>query len=97
MKKIRLVFLFVTSVAKGEGAGHDLLTNDESTDVAHLKTLKVAKDASRANAYIVSYIDHSLSRANKPIDKTVVIYVTIAKENGSFKIADAYGNGISLR
>jgi len=82
---------------KETGLGHDVLTNDEGTDLEHLKTLKIIKDTSKANAYIVSYIDHTLSAANKPIDKTVVIHVTVAKENGRFKIADAYGDAISLR
>jgi hypothetical protein len=84
-------------LAKGEGADHDLLTNDEYTNVEHLKTLKIIKDPSKANAYTVSYIDHTMSPAYKPIDKTVIIHVTVAKESGSFKIADAFGDAISLR
>lgn len=83
-------------LAKGEGADHDLLTNDEYTDVAHLKTLKIVKDTTKPNYYIVSYVDHTMSPAYKPIDKTVVIHVRVAKENGSWKIANAYGDAISL-
>jgi len=82
---------------KKEGLDHDLLINDEYTDVTHLKTLKIVKDPSKANMYTVSYIDHTLSPAYKPIDKTVTVNVTVAKENGTYKIADAYGDAISLR
>ena len=83
---------------KKEGLDHDLLTNDEFTDIAHLKTLKIVKDESKTNAYTVSYVDHAtLSPAYKPIDNTVIIHVTVAKENGRYKIADAYGDAISLR
>jgi hypothetical protein len=81
----------------GEAADHDPLINDEYTDVAHLKTLKIVKDLSKTNAYIVSYVDHTLSGAYKPIDKTVVIHVTVEKENGVFKIADTTGDAVSLR
>jgi hypothetical protein len=83
-------------LSKGEGADHDLLINDEFTDVPHLKTLKIIKDVSKPNAYIVSYVDHTMSPAYKPIDKTVIIHVTVAKENGSYKIANAFGDAISL-
>jgi hypothetical protein len=82
---------------KKEGLDHDLLINDEGTDIPHLKTLKIVKDESKADAYTVSYVDHTLSPSNKPIDKTVIIHVAVAKENGSYKIADAYGDAISLR
>jgi hypothetical protein len=82
---------------KKEGLDHDLLLNDEGTDIAHLKTLKIVKDESKTKAYTVSYVDHTLSPAYKPIDNTVIIHVTVAKENGTYKIADAYGDAISLR
>jgi hypothetical protein len=82
---------------KKERLDHDLLTNDEYTNVEHLKTLKITKDETKANAYIVSYVDHTMSPAYKPIDKTVIIHITVAKESGIYKIADAYGDAISLR
>ena len=82
-------------LAKGEGLDHDLLVNDECTDVAHLKTLKVVQDA-KPNTYIVSYVDHTFSPAYKPIDKTVFIHVTVEKENELYKIANAYGDAIRL-
>jgi len=83
---------------KASGLDHDALTNDEGTDVEHLKkTLKITKDPIKTNDYIVSYIDHTMTPAYKPIDKTVIIHVTVVKENGSFKIDNAYGDAISLR
>jgi hypothetical protein len=84
-------------MTRGEGSDHDLLINDEYTDVPHLKTLKVVNDLGKPNTYIVSYVDHTMSPAYKPIDKTVVIHVTVVKENGEYKIANAYGDAVSLK
>jgi hypothetical protein len=69
------------------GLDHDPLIGDDYTDAEHLKTLTVTKDSAKASAYIVSYIAHTLSASNKPIDEKVIIHVTVVKEGESFKIA----------
>jgi hypothetical protein len=53
------------------GLDHDLLTNDQGTDVEHLKTLMVTKDSTKANAYIVSYCYLTENASYTPIYKTV--------------------------
>jgi len=58
---------------------HDVLINDQYTDVHHLKTLSVSKDKSKVNSYIVSYIAPTTNPENKPIEEEVVIYLTIIK------------------
>ena len=81
----------------GEGIDHDYLINDQGTDIAHAKKLTVAKDTTKPNAYIVSYIAPTRDPAYKPIDLKVVIRVMVAEENGVFKIAYTYGNQSSMR
>lgn len=76
------------------GLDQDPLINGEFTDVKHLNTLTITKDLTKPNFYIVSYVDHALSPSYKPIDKTVIVYVTIVKIAGSFKIANAYGDAV---
>jgi hypothetical protein len=72
---------------KESGLDHDPLIGDDYTDVEHLKTLKILKDPAKTDTYIVFYITHTLSAANKPIDEKVIIHVTVAKDNGTYKIA----------
>ncbi|PWG77899.1 hypothetical protein [Pararcticibacter amylolyticus] len=72
---------------KKAGLDHDILLNDQGTDVEHLKTLKVSKDSAKLNDYIVSYIAPTADPSNKPIKVKVVIYVTVLKEGGHPKIA----------
>ncbi|HWD88567.1 MAG TPA: hypothetical protein VG367_10605 [Mucilaginibacter sp.] len=71
---------------KKNGLDHDLLLNDQGTDIEHLKTLTVTKDATKSNAYIVSYTVHT-TRGYKPIDIKVIIHVSVVKEHGKLKIA----------
>lgn len=71
---------------KQDGLDHDLLINDEYTDIEHLKTLTITKDKTKVNAYVVSYVVHT-TRAYKPVDQKVIIHLTIAKEGDGFKIA----------
>ncbi len=75
------------SEQKKEGLDHDLLTNDQGTDIEHLRTLSVVKDQTKRNWYIVSYIAHTLSASYKPIDVKVVIHVEMARVGNELKIA----------
>jgi hypothetical protein len=79
---------------KAEGLDHDLLINDEPTDMKHLKTLTVIKDPAKRNAYLVSYMDSNFTPTGKAIEKKNIIHVTVAKEAGRLKIASAYGDNI---
>jgi len=79
-KKLRLE-------VKEDGIDQDPLVGIDYTDVEHLKTLVITKDPTKENTYIVSYIAHTLSAANKPIDEKVVIHVSVIKEGASFRIA----------
>ncbi|HEY4327012.1 MAG TPA: hypothetical protein VGN20_23700 [Mucilaginibacter sp.] len=58
---------------------HDVLINDQYTDVQHLKTLTVSKDPVKANSYVVSYIASTTSPSNKPIEEKVIIHLTVMK------------------
>ncbi|WP_426669705.1 hypothetical protein ACPPVU_00390 [Mucilaginibacter sp. McL0603] len=58
---------------------HDVLINDQYTDVRHLKTLIVSKAPTKGNSYIVSYIAPTTNPSNKPIEEKVVIYLTVMK------------------
>lgn len=58
------------------------------TDLKHLKTsLKVIKDNTKTNGYIVSYISPNEDPTGKPIQENVLLKITVAKEDGRFKIA----------
>jgi hypothetical protein len=95
LKKIDpLLMKYVTGKLKNdqkeEGLEHDLLTNDHQMDAEHLKTLTVTKDPAKVNEYIVSFIDHTLSAANEPVDEKVVLYVRVIKQAGVFKIVKVW-------
>jgi hypothetical protein len=64
-----------------------LIGGVDYTDVEHLKTLKITKDTTKVNAYVVFYITHTLTADYKPTDKKVVLHVTVVQEKGTFKIA----------
>lgn len=66
---------------------HDLIINDQYTDIKHLKTLTVKKNTAKPNAFIVSYIAPTRNASNEPIEVKVVINVVVAKEQGALKIA----------
>jgi hypothetical protein len=67
---------------------HDLITNDWGIDIKSLNTLKIVRDASKRNAFIVSYIVIAYPQSpNKPVKQPVVLHITVRKENGEFKIA----------
>ena len=70
---------------KKVGLDHDELINDDYTDVAHLYTLKINKNAKKAGDYVVSYTVFSKDVSNKPTQIKIVINVTVAKENGDTK------------
>ena len=71
---------------KEAGLDQDPLIGIDYTDVEHLKTLTITNDSTKINTYVVSYIAHTLSASNKPIDEKVVIHATVIKEGKSFKI-----------
>jgi len=71
---------------KESGLDQDPLIGIDYTDVGHLKTLTITRDAAKKNSYVVCYIAHTLSAANKPIDERVIIHVTVIKERGKLKI-----------
>jgi len=68
------------------GLDHDLLTNDEGADANFFKTLKVEKDKVNQNVYSVSYTYHTKDPSYRPIDKKVILHVTVVKEGDSYKI-----------
>jgi hypothetical protein len=63
---------------KGDG-DHDVLINDQYTDVEHLKTLIVSKESAKVNSYMVSYIAPTTNPSNKPIEEKVIIHLTVMK------------------
>lgn len=58
---------------------HDILINDQYTDVQHLKTLSVSKDAHKLNTYTVSYLAPTTNPSDKPIEEKVIIHLTVMK------------------
>ena len=71
---------------KIDGFDHDILINDEYTDVQHVKTINVRKDPVKQDDYVVSYIDSTLSPSYQPVEKKVILYVTVAKEDNNTKL-----------
>jgi hypothetical protein len=71
---------------KNMGPDFDLLGFNQYTDVKHLNTLKVTKDANDDNLYSVSYIVHT-THDTKSEDVKVDIQVSVEKEPGGFRIA----------
>jgi len=72
------------SERKEFGFGFDPLIKDEYAEV--LNMLKVTKDSTRSNVYIVSYCYPTENASYKPINKTVTFHVLMMKEDGNFKI-----------
>jgi hypothetical protein len=88
-RKYCTVALFnkLTKEFKTDGLDHDLLINDEYTDVQNIKTLNITKHPAKQDSYIVSYIDATLSPSYKPVKRKIILYVTVIKENGQYKIS----------
>lgn len=67
--------------------GHDLFTNDWGIDLESLKSLSIVKDATKSNAYIVSYIvEYYPVSPDKPVKKQIKLYLTVTKERGPYLI-----------
>jgi len=65
--------------------GVDLLTNNlVSIDLN--ENLKIQKDSTKENEYIVSFIATNSDAADKPVKQNVILHVTVIKEDESFKI-----------
>jgi len=66
---------------------HDLLTNDfgGTNEDVFKSTLKIEKDKTRENTYIVSYIIH-IDYPSTPRDEKNIIKLEIIKESGNYKI-----------
>ena len=66
--------------------GHDLLTNDFGTSIEKLKsTLKIVRDTTKENTYIVSYVIE-IGYPSKPREEEHFIHLVVIKENDSYKI-----------
>ena len=67
--------------------GYDLLSNDFITSIEKLKsTLKIVRDTTKENTYIVSYIAEIRDPSVPPRDHENIIHLTVVKENDSYKI-----------
>jgi len=68
--------------------GHDLLTDDWGISKESLTSMKIIKEPTKENIYVVSYIVDSYPVApDKPVKKQVNLYITVVKEVESYKIA----------
>jgi len=77
---LKLKYCAITLIVDLKGdIDHDVLINDQYTDIQHLKTLTVTKDKTKINSYIVSYIAPTTNPLNKPIEEKVVIHLTVMK------------------
>jgi hypothetical protein len=80
LDELKMKYCAITLIIDLKGdLNHDILINDQYTDVQHLKTLTVSKDETKVNAYIVSYIAPTTSPSDKPIEEKVVIHLTVMK------------------
>jgi len=66
----------------------DLIGYNPYTDIEHLKTLTVKKDAAE-DAYVVSYIEHT-NDDSKPADVKITIHVNVSEEPDGLKIASVW-------
>jgi hypothetical protein len=71
---------------KSLGPDYDLLGYNPYTDVEHLNTLTVTKDNIAEDAYVVSYIEHTIEDS-KPVDSKITIHVNVLEEADGLKIA----------
>ena len=68
--------------------GFDLLSNDFTTSIEKLKsTLKIVRDTTKENTYIVSYIIE-IGYPSKPREEEHFIHLVVVKENDSYKIGE---------
>jgi hypothetical protein len=92
LDNLKMKYCAITLIVDLKGdKDHDLLINDQYTDLQHLKTLSVVKDKAKTNAYIVSYIAPTTSPFNKLIEENVVIHLTVMKGNRGIVI-DSVGD-----
>ena len=67
--------------------GFDLLSNNFITSIEKLKsTLKIVRDTTKENTYIVSYIAEIRDPSVPPRDHENIIHLNVVKENESYKI-----------
>jgi len=68
--------------------GHDLLTDDWGISKESLTSMKITKESTQENTYVVSYIVDSYPVApDKPVKKQVTLHVTVVKEGEIYSIA----------
>lgn len=80
LDSLQMKYCAVTLIVELKGsADHDILINDQYTDVKHLRTLSVSKDTHKLNSYIVSYIAPTTDASDKLIEERVVIHLTVMK------------------
>ena len=66
--------------------GFDLLSNNFITTIEKLKsTLKIVRDATKENIYVVSYVIE-IGYPSKPREEEHFIHLVVIKENDSYKI-----------
>jgi hypothetical protein len=80
LDSLKMKYCAITLMVELKGdIDHDVLINDQYTDIQHLKTLTVSKDESKTNSYSVSYTAPTTNPLNKPIEEKVVIHLTVMK------------------
>jgi hypothetical protein len=80
LDSLKMKYCSITLIIDLKGdIDHDVIINDQYTDVQHLKTLTVSKAPTKLNSYIVSYIAPTTNPSNKPIEEKVVIHLTVMK------------------
>jgi hypothetical protein len=65
--------------------GNDLLTND-LPGINSFENLKIEKDSTLENVYVVCYTTANADASGKLIQHKVVLHVTVVKEKDSYKI-----------
>jgi hypothetical protein len=67
--------------------GQDLLTNDlASVDLN--ENLKIEKDSTNENVYVVSFTATNSDASGNPVKQNVVLHVSVVKEKEGYKIND---------
>lgn len=64
----------------------DPILKAQDVNIESLKTLSVTRDSRRGNGYIVSYIANNFDLSLNEIQEKVMIYLTLLKEEGHYKI-----------
>ena len=84
-------------ILKEHGLEYDLITDDWWLDTQAAKTLRITKDLSLKDIYIVSYItDVYPISPIEPVAYQITLRVHVIQENGMYKINNVQGDGSPL-